>query len=73
MKGKFDPYVLLTLAKRVQNSIVDRSTASNFTAFKKTVSNVLNAEEEPGRKIALKIRIFVVSTLVQMLNPKFKS
>ena len=30
MKGKFDAYVLWTLAKRVQNGIVDRFTAHNF-------------------------------------------
>ena len=31
MKGKFNAYVLWPLAKRVQNWIVDRSTAHNFT------------------------------------------
>ena len=31
MKGKFDAYVLGLLVKRVQNLIVDRSTARNFT------------------------------------------
>ena len=31
MKGKFDAYVLWPLAKRVQNSILDRSTARDFT------------------------------------------
>ena len=30
MKGKFDAYVLWPLTKRVQNWIVDRSTAPNF-------------------------------------------
>ena len=34
MKGKFDAYVLWPLAKRVQNWIVDRSTARGFTVFK---------------------------------------
>ena len=31
MKGKFDAYVLWSLAQRVQNWIVDRSTARDFT------------------------------------------
>ena len=31
MTGKFDAYVLWPLAKRVQNWILDRSTARNFT------------------------------------------
>ena len=35
MKGKFDAYVLWPLAKRVQNWIVDRSTARNFTVVQK--------------------------------------
>ena len=34
MKGKFDAYVLWPLAKRVQNWIVDRSTARNFMVNK---------------------------------------
>ena len=34
MKGKFDAYVLWPLAKRVQNWIVDRSTARDFTVSK---------------------------------------
>jgi len=33
MKGKFDAYVLWPLAKRVQNWIVDRSTARDFTVY----------------------------------------
>ena len=33
MKGKFDAYVLWPLAKRVQNWIVDRSNARDFTVF----------------------------------------
>ena len=33
MKGKFDAYVLWPLTKRVQNWIVDRSTARDFTIF----------------------------------------
>ena len=31
MKGKFDAYVLWPLAKKLQNWIVDRSTARDFT------------------------------------------
>ena len=31
MKGKFDAYVLWTLAQRAQNWIVDQSTTCNFT------------------------------------------
>ena len=34
MKGKFDSYVLWRLAKRVQNWIVERSTAHDFTVLK---------------------------------------
>ena len=34
MKGKVDAYVLWPLAKRVQNWIVDHSTARDFTAYK---------------------------------------
>ena len=33
MKGKIDAYVLLPLAKKFQNWIVDRSTALDFTVF----------------------------------------
>ena len=33
MKGKFDPYVLWPLAKSLQNWIVDRSTARDFTVY----------------------------------------
>ena len=33
MKGKFDAYVLWTLAKRIQNLILDRSTARDFTVL----------------------------------------
>ena len=33
MKEKFDAYVLWALAQRVQNLIVDRSTARNFMVF----------------------------------------
>ena len=33
MKGKFDAYVLWPLAKWVQNWIVDRSTARDFTVY----------------------------------------
>ena len=33
LKGKFDAYVVWPLAKNVQNLIVDRSTARNFTVF----------------------------------------
>ena len=43
MKGKFDAYVLWPLAKRVQNWMVGRSTAPDFTVFiffiKKNVVN----------------------------------
>ena len=31
MKGKFDAYVLWPLVKKIQNWIVDRSTARDFT------------------------------------------
>ena len=41
MKGKFDAYVLWSLAQRVQNWIVDRSTARNFTVYNKLVGLVL--------------------------------
>ena len=34
MKGKFDAYVVWHLVKRVQNWIVDPSTARNFTVLK---------------------------------------
>ena len=34
MKGKVDPYLLWPLIKRVQNWIVDRSTACNFMVSK---------------------------------------
>ena len=34
IKGKFDAYVLWPLAKKVQNWIVDRSTARDFTVIK---------------------------------------
>ena len=34
MKGKFDAYVLWPLTKRVQNWIVNRSTARDFTVIK---------------------------------------
>ena len=30
MKGKFDAYLLWPLAKKIENWIVDRSTAHNF-------------------------------------------
>ena len=33
MKGKFEAYVLRPLAKRVQNWIVDQSTARDFTVY----------------------------------------
>ena len=33
MKGKFDVYVLWPSAKRVQNWIVDESTARDFTVY----------------------------------------
>ena len=33
MEGKFDAYVVWPLAKRVQNWIVDRSTARDFTVY----------------------------------------
>ena len=33
MKGKFDAYVLWSLAQRVQNWIVDWSTVCNFTVY----------------------------------------
>ena len=37
MKGKFDPYVLWPLAKKVQNWIVDWSTARDFMVFNKWI------------------------------------
>ena len=46
MKGKFDAYVLWSLAKGVQNWIVDRSTARDFTVdmFHSTI------DELPGHR-----------------------
>ena len=35
MKGKLDPYVLWPLAKKLQNWIVEQSTARNFTVYKR--------------------------------------
>ena len=51
MKGKFDAYVLWPLTKRVQNWIVDRSTAHNFTVCKlNTVLCIYNFDKEVIRK-----------------------
>ena len=56
MKGKFDAYVLWSLAKGVQNWIVDRSTARDFTVdmFHSTIDELpgmpwlsKNPEDQP--------------------------
>ena len=47
MKGKFDAYVLWPLAKTVQNWIVDRSTAPDFTVCK---TSVLQNFEKSAKK-----------------------
>ena len=41
MKGKFDAYVLWRLAKKVQNWIVDWSTACNFTVDSRSALDCL--------------------------------
>ena len=41
MKGKIDDYVLWLLAKRVQNWIVDRSSARDFTVCK-NICEIMN-------------------------------
>ena len=45
MKGKFDAYVLWPLTKRVQNWIVDRSTARDFTVC------TMNHSSSKGAKV----------------------
>ena len=44
MKGKFDAYVLWPLAKKLQNWIVDQSTAHDFTvdAFSYLPNNIFD-------------------------------
>ena len=50
MQGKFDAYVLWPLAKRIQNWIVDQSTARDFTVFDKLtfLENSFNKDKSVG-------------------------
>ena len=52
MKGKFNAYVLWPLAKRVQNLIVNRYTARDFTVYEKYFCEIIYRQNPNSVKSA---------------------
>ena len=78
VKGKFDAYVLWTLAKRVQNWIVDRSIACDFKVCTKKgmfwVGDLRPAQPKSYEKTSTQpnpTRIWILRANPPQLNPFF--
>ena len=70
IKGKFDPYVLWPLAKRVQNWIVDRFTARDFTVW---VKNFQNLKVKCFSILVQKLKHFIFSNKIQFFGVIFST
>ena len=74
MKGKFDAYVLWPLAQRVQNWIVDQSTARDFTVIVNFITKKLKSKHTSLKKYtnwAKLVYFFLFLREQEELKPKY--